>query len=503
MDYSILRLQDILSITLIPMLCFLTVAAHYYYKNAFSYWEKRGIKGPKPLPVFGNFLTLMFANQMTSQVDWTKKYGKIYGIYQGTKPQLVIADPEVMLQVCIKDFDAFQDRNLFQYFNKYQASFVFLMRGDHWKRVRTLLTPTFTSGKIKRMFKMLNECANDLVTSFETKISKDNSAIVNVKDLYGLYAMDSIATCCYGLKLERSGGKSNKTVASMDNFVELASKLFQMNYPRLLAAITLPSSILRRLNFQIAPESQMESISTVVGQLIEKRRKTAKKFDDYLQLLVDARLQDELDMNETDHAENHHAGLTQESQIDGQRKMVDEVKRVAKSSKVELSDLEVMSSAIFLLAVGLETTSSLLTHCTYALAFHPEIQERLYSELLKIVEVNGDKSKLKFEYDSLTGCHYLDSVLSETLRMLSSVLQVDRLSNRDCRIEKYNLDLPKDSVLFISLHSLMNDPDWWSEPNSFNPDRFLPGNKEKIVPGSYCPFGVGPRHCIGMRFSLT
>jgi cytochrome P450 len=43
-------------------------------------------------------------------------------------------------------------------------------------------------------------------------------------------------------------------------------------------------------------------------------------------------------------------------------------------------------------------------------------------------------------------------------------------------------------------------PDVWDEPEAFRPERFAPGNREKIPKGAYVPFGGGSRTCIGMRF---
>ena len=47
------------------------------------------------------------------------------------------------------------------------------------------------------------------------------------------------------------------------------------------------------------------------------------------------------------------------------------------------------------------------------------------------------------------------------------------------------------------------DPELWENPEEFNPDRFLPENRQNIIPYTYLPFGGGPRNCIGMRFALS
>jgi cytochrome P450 len=108
-----------------------------------------------------------------------------------------------------------------------------------------------------------------------------------------------------------------------------------------------------------------------------------------------------------------------------------------------------------------------------------------------------------FVYDELTSCEYLDAIISESLRLLSPFIHFDRVVSRDHYIEKYNVQLRKGDHLQLSFYSIMSDADYWPEPTKFDPERFMGDNKKKIVPGSYCPFGIGPRHCLGMRFSLT
>ena len=56
-------------------------------------------------------------------------------------------------------------------------------------------------------------------------------------------------------------------------------------------------------------------------------------------------------------------------------------------------------------------------------------------------------------------------------------------------------------AVIIPIYTLHHDEKYWKDPEEFNPDRFLPGNKESIDPFTYMPFGQGPRNCIGMRFA--
>jgi len=48
---------------------------------------------------------------------------------------------------------------------------------------------------------------------------------------------------------------------------------------------------------------------------------------------------------------------------------------------------------------------------------------------------------------------------------------------------------------------LQNDPEYFSDPDRFDPDRFAQANKANIKGGTYLPFGLGPRQCLGMRIA--
>lgn len=536
--------QDNVSFGVCALLVFLISSYCMYLRSTYSYWSKRGIKGPTPLPIVGNFLSFIIRDRWKLPKEWTKKYGKVYGIYQASTPRLIVGDAELLRQMTVKDFDAFPNHEVSDMLNTYQKEFIFFLQDHRWKRVRSLLSPTFTSGKIKRMYQLLDTCADDLIGAFDearsprldprkrykSSIPACKQGVVNLKQLFSLFTMDAIATCCYGLKLKRDiGTTSLQAAASRNEFVRITYKLFNFTWVRFLTAIVVPRLLLVRLGFTVSDVGDYAELISVAEKLIATRRAqlSSKKVDDYMQILLEASSDDKLELDEMDTLENHHAGLTHESliadqkvllkqamDIDAEDAMIDskkangnvdgvEGKGLSLNKKIALTDSELMANVMFLLAVGLETTASLLTACVYALAFYQDVQERLCEELSKVAQWNEKRTELKFEYESITACRYLDAVISESLRYATPVVLTDRVSTRDYYIEKYNLHIPKGSKVQFDLYGVMNNQEYWPEPDKFNPDRFMPDQKEKIVPGSYCPFGMGPRHCLGMRFSLT
>lgn len=511
----------------------LSVSSCYsYFKNNYNFWSRLGIKGETPLPLVNDIYNILLKDRAKNDKERLRKYGKVYGIFLQGIPRLVVADPEILRQICIKDFDAFQNHNLPPWANKYQRLFLVWLQGDHWKHVRSMMSPSFTSGKIKRMFRFLDACADDLVAAINEQLDKagEKQVEVNTKDTFGMFTMDGISTCCYGLKLDRESDASNvKSLATRNDFVQAALKILRISMPRMFIIFVMPKWLRRLLRLEVSPESNFQPMAQRIGQLIEKRRQSPKKYDDLLQLLIDTRLGDEMELDEMDQEENHHVNIADnKALLDDQASMMapsdprglmdkelsvkNELDRSngnpieqtgGHSKKVQLSDLEILSEAILMLVAGFETTSTLLTTCTYALAFHQEVQQKLYEEIKAISKPREGTNGSKFEYESLTSCKYLDAVISESLRYLAPVPFSDRIASRDYSIEKYNIKIPKGFSVLLNINSVQTNPDYWEEPDKFKPERFLPGEREKIVPGSYMPFSMGPRHCIGMRFSLT
>jgi len=110
----------------------------------------------------------------------------------------------------------------------------------------------------------------------------------------------------------------------------------------------------------------------------------------------------------------------------------------------------------------------------------------------------------KLSFEDLLGMKYLDMVVSETLRYWPSLPIIDRACIRDY---KYNdgeneFTFEKGMVFWIAIYAVHHDEKNYPNPSKFDPERFSDENKTEIVPGTYLPFGSGPRNCIGSRLAL-
>ncbi|KAL1441624.1 hypothetical protein MTO96_008583 [Rhipicephalus appendiculatus] len=104
-------------------------------------------------------------------------------------------------------------------------------------------------------------------------------------------------------------------------------------------------------------------------------------------------------------------------------------------------------------------------------------------------------------YDVVSKLPYLDCVVNETLRVMTPGARVDRVFHEDYILGETGIKVSKDCVVIIPLYSLHHDPEFFPEPDIFNPDRFSEENINSIRPYTFLPFGAGPRNCIGSRFA--
>uniref|UniRef100_A0A8C4L0N2 unspecific monooxygenase n=1 Tax=Equus asinus TaxID=9793 RepID=A0A8C4L0N2_EQUAS len=113
-------------------------------------FKKLGIPGPTPLPFFGNILSYR-KGIWDFDKKCFKKYGKTWGFYEGRLPALAITDPDMIKTVLVKEcYSVFTNRRTFGP-EGFMKNAIIRSEDEQWKRIRTLLTPTFTSGKLKEV----------------------------------------------------------------------------------------------------------------------------------------------------------------------------------------------------------------------------------------------------------------------------------------------------------------------------------------------------------------
>lgn len=136
----------------VSLLATLIATAYLFVKNAFSYWRRRGVPFAEPSFPFGNFANAFLQRKQFGEVVadlYNETSEPFLGIYTGFQPGLLVRDPKLIKDMCIKNFHSF-DHRVFQVNVEADpmADNLLLQRGEKWKKNRNQFTPAFSSGKL-------------------------------------------------------------------------------------------------------------------------------------------------------------------------------------------------------------------------------------------------------------------------------------------------------------------------------------------------------------------
>lgn len=449
----------------ILLLFSITIGAYLYATRRFKYWEKRGVTELPPTPFTGNFgqcLTMRMSPGEFVRGLYEKGKGLPYiGFYIFDKPFFMARDPNLIKNILVKDFNAFQDRYATaDTTDRLGYANLFLIKNPAWKVLRTKLTPIFTSGKLKRMFELMLEVGDDLSTYLNSLSLEGNGKDMEMKDLCANFTTDMIGTTAYGLRVNSINNPD--TV-----FRKYGREIFTFDLSRaieFLSIFFLPSSV-PYLRCKFFGRRGTQFLRSAFWDTINHRIETKAKRNDLIDLLIELR-------------EKHK----DDGDLGGFRFDGDDL---------------VAQAAVFFTG-GFETSSTTMSFALYELALNLDVQSRLRKEIKEAIAANDGK----ITYDMAMGLPYLDMVISETLRKYPPLPFLDRVSNETYKVPDSDLVLEKGTPVFISMTGLHYDPNYFPDPEKFDPERFNEENKRNRPSFVYFPFGEGPHVCIGMRLGL-
>ena len=149
---------------------------------------------------------------------------------------------------------------------------------------------------------------------------------------------------------------------------------------------------------------------------------------------------------------------------------------------------------VFFLA-GHETTASVLTWCFYILSQQPEAAARLRAEVRAVA---GDGP---IDIEQSKRLTFTRNVFREALRLYPPLTFIPRVAAEATQIGPYAVK--RGAMIMIAPWTIHRHRAYWKNPHAFDPDRFSPEREGELTPGTYLPFGMGPRVCVGAAFATT
>ncbi|XP_046449629.1 cytochrome P450 3A14-like [Daphnia pulex] len=462
--------MDLLDIFSSPVTWVVTVVSFLYlfYRYATSthnYFSDQGIPGPKPIPFFGNMWGIWKNNIPELDVALVKKYGKVFGYFDGLIPNLWITDADMIKAMYVKDFEHFVDRRSFEMKTKVIRKWLTVMKGQEWKDIRSSVTPAFTTGKIKRMSVLIKDCVDklcDRVTNFT-----ENDGKIDAKITFSAFTMDVIARCAFGLNIETLGNKDDPFITNAQYVTNPPAN----KSPIVFLPFAYPNffTSLGSLAESIFVTKELKFFFKLLENILKERSQSKEKFHDFIEA-----------------ADEAISEFTKE--VDG--------KPVPIWTREEIDEIVMGQSTLFMLA-GFDTTAATLTNTCFQLARNPDIQEKLYESIMVKME----------DYDEV--CHemvqnvpYLEMVIQEVLRFYPPLIRVERQCTKDYSYDNGRIKIKKGQLVTVPAFALHHMEEYYPDPEKFDPERWSPENKANRNPYAFMAFGVGPRNCVGMRFAL-
>jgi cytochrome P450 len=158
-----------------------------------------------------------------------------------------------------------------------------------------------------------------------------------------------------------------------------------------------------------------------------------------------------------------------------------------------MSPIDVRNNLLTFITAGHETTALALTWTFYLLSLHPEVEQRVRSEIAAVT--GGDPVRP----DHIEALVYTNQVVQEAMRLYPPAALIVRAARTDVVLD--GQPIRAGSTVYIPVYAVHRHEKLWSEPDRFDPSRFDPELAKARDRFSYLPFGAGPRICVGQGFA--
>ncbi|XP_049539826.1 probable cytochrome P450 9f2 [Anopheles darlingi] len=478
----------------------LAYTAYKYITRNNRYFDTKPIPSLAPEPIFGSMRHLVL--KKVSSTEFIRSiyerfpHDKVFGMFDFGTPVFVVRDPELIKRIAIKDFDHFVNhrpmfgRNTDPNSEALFAKTLFALTDHQWRQMRATLSPAFTGNKMRQMFDLIVGCSVQMVRFYRSQANGAAGGLLPVlelKDVFGRFANDVIATCAFGLEVDSFRVPDNAFFANgkqLINFNRASIMLKVIGYsvfPRLL----------EKLQVDLFDRDQTKFFAQIIRDTVRLRETEGVVRMDMINLLLKAQKG----------TLKHTSTEKDEPTLDGFATVEESDVGKLELHRSPFSEMEFIAQCLIFFLAGFDAVSVTLTFLVYELTLNRNVQDKLYVEVLATEKTLTGKP---LSYDSLQQMKYMDMVVSEALRKWTTAPFADRVCTRDYVLETddYQCTIDKGTVVFIPIAAIHHDPLHYPDPERFDPERFNERNRESIRPGTYLPFGIGPRNCIGSRFAL-
>ncbi|KAN0112751.1 cytochrome P450 [Hyaloscypha variabilis] len=464
------------AITLLLILLTYVISKGWHSRRLFYKLRQQGLPMP-PWNIFtGNMLALLpllkkfpgnaHQNYLITELskDFTKWDSAFYlDLWPFSIPFLVINSPSLATQAT-QELDLPKPFDLDRFFRPFAGGTdtLFTLNGAEWKQTHAIFKPGFSASFILSQTDNIVRETASLVEILKDHATKGNIFLLD--DLLGYFMMDIIGAVVLGSRLH-SKRQFNQLGHAMRSQVRWHIADGELN-------------IFKRWNparplVQWYNSRQMDSY--VSKELDERFAERQKNSDAPVHSIIDLVLDNYI-------KENFSARTSG---------------RMDPIYKKWLS----VHIHTFLFS-GHDSTASTIEYCYHLLSKHPEAMARIRAEHDNVFgpEPSAVGAQLLEQPQKINMLPYTTAVLKETMRLFPAASGVRKGQPNATLQDANGHRFPTEGVTILMMHTALHiNPDYWKEPNSFIPERWLVGPEHPLYPvkGAWRPFEFGPRNCIG------
>jgi cytochrome P450 len=404
--------------------------------------EKRTPPSLNGKPLLGNLAEFRIDPAEALFQAW-KRAGDVYRYKVGPRWFHVICDPLLAQEVLITR------KNIFQRPRMYKGATalgyllglsVLTVDGELWLPKRRMMQPIFHKNRIQAMVGQMVSAGEAMLTRWSALPSAQE---VNLSEEMKLVTLDIINRTMFSTDILPEVDRIGRTVDIGLHYIQ----------NRVTNPVSFPETWPTPANRRFQHEKAI--LDEFLYATIRERRAGSQHPGDLLDMLLEAR---------------------DEETGEG------------------MNDEQVRNEVATIYGAGHETTAVALTWAWVALNQHPMVLRKL------LQEVDGVLQGRSPVLEDLPNLPFTSAVFEETLRVYPPVPLTVRVAEEDTVVG--NFVFPRGSMAMISIYNVHRHPDYWADPLTFQPERFLPENKSALNRAAYIPFLTGPHLCIGNNFAL-
>jgi cytochrome P450 len=397
------------------------------------------MSAPKLPPGYNFFQSLwrtykQVKNPIGTIEESMEKFAGTYSVNLGRMNLIATQDPafiEYVLKGNHKNY--YKSRILTEQLGRFIGNGLLTSNGDYWLKQRRLIQPGFHHEKIHSLFSIIKRTVDDFLISFPV------GEKVDIYPWMNKLAFEIVINTLFNVKIPQSKrDELGNFISETQDFV-----IKDVRQPYKSWWFKLSGEVDKNLK-------KSARAREIIRELIHQRKQSDEKFNDLLDMLLDARYED---------------------------------------SGEPMQEDQVIDEILILVIAGHETTANALSFALYLLAHHPEELEKLR------------KATSGLSLDETVKNEQLSAVINETMRLYPPAWISDRVALQDDQFKDFKI--PKDTIMVLFYYGLHRDAAYFENPKAFIPERFTRKNSDKDKPKAFYPFGSGPRLCIGNNFAMA